>query len=264
MKRRDLIVLLGGAAIAVAPSGAVNAQRDRTRHIGVLVGNASGADEPFAQQELRPFREAMRDAGWIEGKNIKVDYRFAPGDRAQLLTFASELVALAPELIYALTTGALEAVHQKTRTIPIVFSQVADPIGIGAVASLAHPGGNVTGFVSGDPPIAGKCVELLKEIAPGLSRIGIMFNPEVAPYAAAFITEAERAIGHDESLVKYPVRDDPQIDEAVSSLAREPHSGLVILADPFTAAHQDHIYAAATRLIPTTATGRPLGQDAAF
>jgi len=255
MRRRALITLLGATALTWPLAGRAQ-QPDPMRRIAVLVGNVASASEPFAQEQLRPFQASMRDAGWIEGKNIHVEYRFGSGDRAQLQRAASDLVASGPELIYAITTGSVEAVREKTSTIPIVFSEVADAIGRGFVASLARPGGNVTGFVVWEPATASKWVELLKEIAPNVNRIGIMFNPEMAPFAGPLIAEAERATGHDGSLVKYPVRDDSQIDKALAALGRKPRGGLVLIADAFTTAHMDYIIVEAARFqVPTMYTG---------
>jgi putative ABC transport system substrate-binding protein len=150
MRRREFITLIGGAA-AAWPFAAHVQQPGQIRHIGVLVGLASNADDPIAGEILRPFREAMQQAGWIEGKNIGVDYRFGGGDPAKINASAAELVALGPELIYVTGGPPARALHQKTQSIPIVFTQVIDPVGFGLVESIGHPGGNVTGFMAYDP-----------------------------------------------------------------------------------------------------------------
>ena len=170
---------------------AVQAQQpSRVRHIGVFLGLAPNADDPGAVEILRPFKAAMHEAGWIDGKNIRLDYRFGGGELAKINAAAAELVALAPELIYATGLPPVQALHQRTSTIPVVFSLVADPVGFGLVERLNYPGGNVTGFIVWDLSIGGKWMQLLQEIAPDLRRIGIMFNPDTAPYAPPLIASA--------------------------------------------------------------------------
>ena len=181
MKRREFIALAGGAA---ALPLAVRAQQpEPRRHIGVLVGLATSANDPIADGFLWPFRDAMLQAGWIEGKNIRIDYRFG-GTLADLVktdASAAELVALQPEVIYAQGLPATLAVRRETKTVPIVFTQVADPVGFGLVDSLGHPGGNVTGFVVWDLSIGGKWMQLLRELVPDITRVGILYNPDTAP-----------------------------------------------------------------------------------
>jgi putative tryptophan/tyrosine transport system substrate-binding protein len=246
MRRREFVALVGGAAVGW-PLAARGQQPSRIRRIGVFVGNAPSADDPWARRQLQPFQEAMRDAGWIEGKNINIEFRFAAGDPARFPIVASELVASAPEVIYAISHPAVEAVLRITHAVPIVFSEVADPIGPGYVASLAHPGGNVTGFVVWEPAMAGKWVQLLTQIAPSVEQIGVMYQPDLAFYAPAFISAAAPAIGHSVTLTKCPVRDDRDIEDAVASLGREPPGGLWIIADPFTVARGDIIIADTAR-----------------
>jgi putative tryptophan/tyrosine transport system substrate-binding protein len=152
MERRTFITLLGGTAAWPITARA----QQRMPHVGVLVGLASSADDSVAVESLRPFNQEMQKAGWIEGNNIRLDYRFGGGDLLKITSSADELVALNPDLIYAQGLPAARAVHQKTRTIPVVFAQVADPVGFGLVESVMHPGGNVTGFVVWDLSIGGK------------------------------------------------------------------------------------------------------------
>jgi putative tryptophan/tyrosine transport system substrate-binding protein len=246
MRRREFMTLVGGATF-VWPLAAGAQQADPMRHVGVLVGNAANADDLLTKKELGPFQMGMRDAGWIEGKTIHVEYRYGAGDPAKIQTAAADLVALAPDLIYAITLKAVQAVSQKTSTIPIVFSLVADSVGMGVVASLSHPGGNVTGFDVWDPTISGKWLQLLKEVSPDIGRVGIIFNPDVAPYAASFISAGKRAAGQGLDLLEFPVRDDPDIESAAMSIGREPHGALWVIADPFTTAHTDRIVAEALR-----------------
>src|SRR3954465_16030815 len=188
MRRREFFTLMGGA-VAWPSSG--HAQQPNTmRRVGVFLGLATGPDDPGAGEILRPLRAAMQEAGWVEGRNVRLDVRFGGGDIAKISTAADELVALAPELIYATGLPPVQALRQRTRTIPVVFSLVADPVGFGLIESLHRPGGNVTGFVVWDLSIGGKWVQLLQDIAPDLSRIGIMYNPDTAPYAPPLIAAA--------------------------------------------------------------------------
>jgi putative ABC transport system substrate-binding protein len=176
-----------------------------------------------------------------------VDYRFAAGNLAKTDASAEELVALAPDVVYALGLPAAQVLHQKTRTIPIVFTQVADPVGFGLVASIAHPGGNLTGFMAWDLSVGGKWIELLREIAPGLSRVGVIYNPDTAPYAAPLIVSAKAAAGSDLAVIDSPAQNDSEIQAAASSLGGEPHGGLLVVPEPFTNSHQDQIIALAAR-----------------
>src|SRR6516165_8643122 len=220
MKRREFITLIGGAVIA-RPLAVRAQQAAGMRRVGVLVGNASSADDPLAQKELNPFRDAMRHAGWIEGKTIQIEYRYGAANPAEIETSAAELVGLAPDVIYSITLKAVQALIQKTRTIPIVFSLVADPVGMGVVTNLRQPGGNVTGFDVWEPSVSGKWLQLLKEISPSVSRVGILYNPDVAPYAASFISAANAA-NQSLQLIERPVRDDADVEDAARSIAREP------------------------------------------
>ncbi len=218
----------------------------------MLIGNASSVDDSLGQKELQPFQDALRQAGWIDGKTIKIDYRYGAGDPAQIETAAAELVRLAPDVIYAISLKAVQAVCQKTLTIPIVsipivFSLVADPVGMGVVTNLQHPGGNVTGFAVLDPAASGKYIQLLKEIAPGVSRVGVLYNPDVAPYAAAFLSAGTSAAGQSLKLLERPVRNDADIEAAAMSIGDEPNGALWVIADPFTSQHGDDIIAEARR-----------------
>jgi putative ABC transport system substrate-binding protein len=249
--RRAFIAALGGTAVAWSLDARAQ-QAERMRKIGVLLGYASSADDPVARRVLQAFQDAMQDAGWIDGRNVRVDYRFAAGNLAKTDAAAEELVALAPDVIYALGLPAAQVLHQKTRTIPVVFTQVADPVGFGLVASIAHPGGNVTGFMAWELSIGGKWIELLREITPGLTRVGIIYNPETGPYAVPLIASAKVAGGSDVTLFDCPVHNDSELEAATSSLGGGPHGGLLIVPEPFTNSHQDQIIALAARFgLPT-------------
>jgi putative tryptophan/tyrosine transport system substrate-binding protein len=250
MRRRDFITLFGGAA-AAWPLRA-GAQQAYQRRVGVFLGLAANADDPGAGEIVRPFKVAMQEAGWIDGRNIRLDYRFGGGDLARIDAAAAELVALEPELIYATGLPPAQALRQKTRTIPIVFSLVADPVGFGLVESLRQPGGNVTGFIVWDLSIGGKWMQLLQEIAPDLRRIGIMYNPDTAPYAPPLIASAKATAASGVAVFECLTRNDREIEAATSSLSNEPDGGLLIIPEPFTNAHRDQIIAQSARFgIPT-------------
>jgi putative ABC transport system substrate-binding protein len=190
----------------------------------------------------------MQQAGWIEGKNIRVDYRFggALADLAKTNASAAELVALRPEVIYTQGWPATLAVHQKTKTIPIVFTQIADPVGFGLVNSDAHPGGNVTGFVVWDFSIGGKWIQLLRELIPDVTHVGILYNPDTTPYAPPLVASAKAAAGNVQVIESHS-HNDSETEAALSSLSKEPHGGLLVLPEPFTNAHRDQIIAQCAR-----------------
>ena len=175
MKRRAFISLLGGAAAAVSPLAARGQQADRIRRIGVLM--YTGADEPESQARLAAFMQGLQELGWAAGGNLRIDYRWSPSDLARLRKDAAELVALRPEIILAGVGPTTFTLQQVTRTIPIVMAQGINPVGNGYVDSLARPGGNTTGFIQFEYSLAGKWMELLKEIAPGTTRVGVLREP---------------------------------------------------------------------------------------
>ena len=242
LNRRDLVVVLGGAAMW--PLAGHAQQAERVRRVGALI--AFPESHPYAQAVVAAFTQALRQLGWVEGKNLRTDYRFAAGDPALFNAYAAELVGLAPDTILASTAPALAALQQQTRTIPIVFVVVPDPVGRGLVTSLARPGGNITGFASYDAAIIGKWVQLLKEAVPGVTRASIIFNPDtaLAPPLDRVI-EAGPSVGVTVTLA--PVHDDSGIEEAAAAQGREPGGGLVILPDSFNVTHSDVIVAAAIR-----------------
>jgi putative ABC transport system substrate-binding protein len=212
----------------------------------VLIGFSE--NDPFVQKIVTAFTQALGRLGWVEGKNIRLDYRFAAGDPALYKTYAAELVGLAPDAILASPAPAVAALRQQTRTIPIVFVLLPDPVGLGFVQSLARPGGNLTGFSSYDAPIFGKWLQLLKEVAPGATRVAVIFNPDTAPDAPLFnraIQAAAPSFGITVTLA--PVHDDAEIEEAIGAQALEPGGGLISLPDSFNTTHRDVIIAAATR-----------------
>jgi putative ABC transport system substrate-binding protein len=244
MRRRSLLTVLGAAGLW--PLAILAQQRERMRRVGVLMPFPES--DAGTQADVTAFAQALERFGWVEGKNIGLDYRFAAGDPMRFKTYAAELVGLSADVILAGNTPAAAALQQQTRTIPIVFVLVADPVGMGLVQSLARPGGNTTGFSSFDPPIMGKWLQLLKEVAPRVTRVAVIFNPETAPYA----TLANRAIesaapSFGMSVRLAPVHDDLAIEEAIAAEAHQPGGGLVALPDSFNATHREAIIAAAAR-----------------
>jgi len=246
VKRRTFIALLGSAA-AAWPLAARAQQPDRMRRIGVLMGYAENDSE--AQVWVAAFREGLQKLGWTEGRNTKIDTRWAtPGDAEAMQRFAKELVAVKPDVILSNTTPTTTALLQQTRTIPIVFAIVGDPIGSGFVASFPRPGGNVTGFNVSEPTQAGKWVELLKEIAPRVSRVAMLFNPASATYAEYWLNPFKAAAtSFAVEAIAAPVRDGSELDTVVAAQARESNSGLIAMPDSFTDAHRVEITSLAAR-----------------
>ena len=245
MKRREFITLLGGAA-AAWPLAARAQQPDRMRRIGVLMAYAES--DPEAQARVAAFREGLQKLGWTEGRNIRIDTRWAAADAEAMQRFAKELVALQPDLILSPTTPTTAALLQQTRTIPIIFANVADPVGSGFVASFPRPGGNVTGFTILEPTMAGKWLELLKEIAPRVNRVAFLFNPATAPYAEYYLNpfKAAAASFGVEAIVA-PVRDTSELESVVAAQAREPNGGLIVMPDSFLVTHRAEITSLAAR-----------------
>jgi putative ABC transport system substrate-binding protein len=231
MRRREFITLLGGAA-AAWPFAARAQQPERMRRIGMLLGIAE--KDPESEGRVKAFRLGMRDLGWIEGRNVQVEYRFAGSNLESINKHVAELIRLAPDVIVANSTPVMAALRPATSTIPIVFVVVNDPVGQGFISSLAHPGGNITGFSFIDPEIVGKWINLLGDVKPNLSRVALMFNPDTAPYYGVYLrsfkalpqqTSVEVGAAH--------VRSVAEVDLAVAKLGREPGSGLIAAADPY-------------------------------
>jgi putative ABC transport system substrate-binding protein len=242
MRRRDFITLLGGAA---AWPFAAWAQRERVRRIGVLMG-WSGSDPEYAPR-LAAFFQVLAQLGWTEGRNLQTDIRWTNGEVDRARTFAKELVELQPDVILAGATPVTAALQRATRTIPIVFAVVSDPVGAGFVASLARPGGNITGFINIEATMGGKWVELLKEMAPQIGRVAIMFNPDTAPgggtYFRGSFDVAARSLGLEP--IAASVRSDSGIEAAIASLGHG-QGGLVAATDSFLSVHRRTIIAAAS------------------
>jgi putative ABC transport system substrate-binding protein len=230
VRRREFITLAAGAA--AWPLAARAQQGGRVRRIVFL--HALAENNPEAQARIVAFRQGLETLGWIENRNIQIEHRFSAGDFAQIQAYTAELVSSAPDLIVASSTPVVAALKQATRDIPIVFSVVNDPVGQGFIASLARPGGNITGFTFVEFTMVGKWLEMLKEMAPDVRRVALIFDPQTAPYYHIYLREfgAVPATLAAE-LAAAPVRDEAELGAAIAALAREPASGLIAAPDPF-------------------------------
>jgi putative ABC transport system substrate-binding protein len=244
MRRRELIALIGGAA--AWPLAARAQQPDRMRRIGVLMGFAESDRE--GQAFVAAFREGLEKLGWAESRNIRIDYRWTALDAELIQRFAKELVALQPDLILTQSTPVTAELLRQTRSIPIVFALVADPIGSGFVASFPQPGGNVTGFVTMEPTMAGKWLELLKEIAPRVARVTMLFNPVTAPYAEYWLNPFKAAAASVAvQAIVAAVHDTSELESVVTAQGHEPNGGLIVMPDTFTTGHRSEITSLAAR-----------------
>jgi putative tryptophan/tyrosine transport system substrate-binding protein len=252
VKRRTFIAGLGSAA--AWPLGAGAQQTDRMRRIGVLMGYDES--DPEGKVRLSGFTQGLTELGWTEGRNVRMEIRWAADNFDRMRALAKELVDLQPDVILASNTPATGALQRETRMIPIVFPAVSDPVGEGFIASISRPGGNITGFFNLEASLAGKWLELLTEIAPGVKRAAIMFNPDTASgggsyYLSAF-EEAARSLKVEP--ITAPVHNDAEIETVMISLGREPGGGLVLPGDAFTSNHRALIILLAARnKVPTVA-----------
>jgi putative ABC transport system substrate-binding protein len=228
IRRRDVITLLGGAA-AAWPLAVRAQQAERMRRVGVMLGGLAD-DDPHTRERIAVFRETLRHFGWVEGRNIRFDYRWPGGDRELLRKDAAELVALGPDVILTQGTGAIGPLQQATRTIPIVFAGAADPVAGGLVESLSRPGGNTTGFTNYEYSLAGKWPELLKQIAPSTVRAAVLRDPVL--FSGGGQLGAVQAVAPFFMLEVTPidVRNIGEIERSVAAFARESHGGLILLA----------------------------------
>jgi putative ABC transport system substrate-binding protein len=234
MKRREFITLLGGAA-AAWPLRARAQQGERMRRIGLLM---AVADDREGQARVTLLKERLQELGWTDARNIQIETRFGGADAGRIRAHAAELVALAPDVLVGHATPGTQALRQATSSIPIVMVGVADPVEQGFVSSLAHPGGNITGFTLINFQMVGKWLEMLKEAAPGVSRAALMFNPNTAPSYYVYLRsfEAEpRSIAVE--VAAAPVRNTAEIEEAIAKLGREPGGGLIVAPEVFTVLH---------------------------
>jgi putative ABC transport system substrate-binding protein len=235
MRRRKFIALVAGAAAAWP----IGARAQRVRRIGFLSGIAE--NDPEGHSRIAAFREGLEALGWTEARNIRIDSRFAGGDPERVRAYVAELVALTPDLIVAQSSPVVAALKQATSTIPIVFAVVNDPVGQGFIASLANPGGNITGFTFVDFEMIGKWLEMLKEIAPGVVRAGLMFNPDLAPYFHVYLREFGAVRRSLVEITAAPVHDAAEIEEAIARFGRAPGGGLIAAPDPFVVANREVI-----------------------
>ena len=244
MKRREFITLVGG--LAVWPLTARAQQPDRLRRIGALIGFAEG--DPAVQSWLAAFRVALAKLGWREGSNLRIESRWAGYDPDRMKTFAKELVDLRPDAILSVTTPVTDALVRATQTIPIVIVTVADPMSSGFVTSLGRPGGNVTGFALYEPGMGGKWLELLKQIAPGVTRVALLFNPATTVPVKFYMSSIEAAASSFATQARTtPVHAEDEIEGVIAALAGNPGADLIVMPDLFNLTNRDLIIAAAAR-----------------
>jgi putative tryptophan/tyrosine transport system substrate-binding protein len=245
MRRRRFLALLGSIAIG-CPADVFAQKPERVRRIGVLIPlTASSALGP---RRAKAFTQGLQDLGWTDGQNTRIDYRWAGGDIEQIQSLVKELVGSRPDVLVGIGSAPTAALQQATRTIPIVFLMSTDPVAEGIVQSLARPGGNATGFFATEPSLGGKWLELLKEIVPGLRRVGVIFNPETSTGGTSYLHSVETAAPlFSLEAIGAPVHHAGDIELAISSLVREPGGGLIVLPGAFTASHLKQIIELAAR-----------------
>jgi putative tryptophan/tyrosine transport system substrate-binding protein len=238
IRRREFIAGIGSAA--AWPVTARGQQPDRVRRVGVLSGMA--VDDPQTQARIVAFRQGMEERGWSEGRNLQIDYHGAGADPERIKLYAAELVGARPEVIFAITSASVAALQQAKCEIPIVFAGIGDPVGQGFVASLARPGGNITGFAALEFSLGEKWVELLKELAPGTTRAAFVFHPEIGPHYRLLLKSVEAAaatLGIETTAA--PVRVVADIERAISAIAAAPNGGLIVQPDGYTSANRRRI-----------------------
>jgi putative tryptophan/tyrosine transport system substrate-binding protein len=244
MRRRDLLSLLGGAAVAWPVVG--GAQQTDLPRIGVI--EPLPATDPEAQLRVSALRQGLQDLGWVVGRNVRIDYRWAPGGTVRVRDQAAELVSLRPDVIVGASTPVATALRAETRTIPVLFVQVVDPIGVGFVKSFARPGGNVTGITNFEPTMGGKWLGILKEMSPHLTRAAVLYNPKTAPYAGLLLRSiADAAPSFAIEPIDAPVQDADEIDRAIGAFVQKPNGGLLVLPDASTLLYRELIIARAAQ-----------------
>jgi ABC-type uncharacterized transport system substrate-binding protein len=246
MKRRQFVLALAGTAL-VQPIAVAAQLGDRVRLIGMLM--PFGESDPEALTRLAAFQQRLQDLGWNVGRNLRIEARWAANDQKLTRAYAAELVGIAPDVILAAGTPALAALTKNTGNLPIVFVAVPDPVGQGLVAGVARPGGNATGFANLDFPVGGKWLELLKDIAPGVTRVALLFNPETSAGGGSdfvrLLEEGARALSVQSTAG--PVHEPGDIERTIEAFARGPNGGLLVLPDNFINAHRELIVALAER-----------------
>ena len=255
MRRRDTLVALSAFCAfgaAVTPFASRAQQPGKPRRIAVLLGQSEKT--PNAQSRFAVFKESLAALGWAEGRNLSIDLRWTEGDVDRASVLAKELVSLRPELIVCTTSAVTAALRRETRTIPIVFIAVSDPVGSGFVKTLSQPGGNITGFVDLESSLIEKSLELLRELAPHVTRVAVMFNPDTAPYAEYYLRPLKTAapkLGVKSFTAR--VRSESDIQEAITGLGRAPGGGLIVMPDSFMGVHHKSVIALAARhKVPAT------------
>jgi putative ABC transport system substrate-binding protein len=243
MRRRKFITLLGGAA-ATWPLAA-RAQQN-ARRIGVLMTLPESSRE--GQAWIAAFKDGLQKVGWLEGRNIQIDGRWGAADLDLMQQFAREIISTRPDLILAQNTPNTLSLLQQTRTIPIIFANVSDPVGSGLVASLPEPGGNVTGFINMEGSMSGKWLELLREMAPGINKVAFLFNPATAPYFEYYLKPLKDAAqSFSVEAIPAPVHDRSELESVITAQAHKPNSGLIVMPDGFNINHRREITSLAAR-----------------
>ena len=245
MRRREFIGLLGGAT--AWPLAARAQQAERMRRIAVLQGGRDDPHDPRSQPNTDAFLQALQQLGWTVGRNVKIDFRWPGGDAEKARRYASEVVALAPDVILAASAANMTPLLQATRTVPIVFVAVADPVGAGYVDSLSRPGGNVTGFSLFEYGLGTKWLELLKQIAPGVTRAAVLRDPAITSGIGQFAVIQYAAPSVSVEVSPVDVRDASEIERAVAAFARFANGGLIVAASPLSLVHREPIIALAAR-----------------
>jgi putative ABC transport system substrate-binding protein len=261
MRRREFMARLGSAVVA-RPLAVRAQQPERVRHVGVLMNVVQ--EDPGGAADVMAFRQGLAELGWIEGRNIDIQFRWPGGDIDRIQTLAKELVGRRPDVLIGRSTPTTAALKQETATIPIIFVNVPEPAEQGFVQSLARPGGNITGFTNFEASIGGKWLQLLKEVDPRIARVAVIYNPQTAPFAELFLRSVQSAAPtFVVETVTMPIRSDADIESALSMFATQPSGGLIAIPDSFTVQHRDRIIALAAHyrlpalysILPATPSG---------
>jgi len=260
MRRREFVTLMGGTLAAWPRMTFAQQPSDRMRRIGALM--AYTKDDPEDQQRVAAFQDALKQSGWIEGRNIQSEYRWYAGNPDRARSAAKELVGLKPDLILIGASAGLVALTQETRSVPLIFVAVTDPVGLGLVESLARPGGNATGFTFFEFSVGTKLLESLRQIAPQVKRIALMYTPD-SPVHGQYLSVIDAiAPSTASTLIKTPVRNAAEIEAAIEAIAREPNGGLMVLPEPFFPVHRKLIVGLAARYnLPTIYPFRSFTDD---
>ena len=239
MRRREFITLVGGAAVAWPLAARGQQQGDHVPRVGVLMAYA--VTDAEAQSRIAAFRKELQKLGWVEGRNVQIDYRWAAGDEDSIRAYARELVAFRPNVIVARSSPEVAALQQETHTIPVVFAHATDPVASGFVPNLAHPGGNITGFTSFEYPMGGKWLEMLREVAPGTRRVSVVHNPDnvSSPGYLRVMDGVAQTLGLQLTLAA--VHNAADIERAIDAFAREPNGAMVVLPDFVTTGNREAI-----------------------